>query len=137
MRSLARTTAPTLAIACVLLAGCGGSGDKGPHRVSLVTARKSAGHAKATAEAIAHHPAGVAIRTSVAPKQHVIVTWGLSCPRSASGKANGSGGTYTTIPPDTHELELPQRHIAFCAVRAQAQLVRKGRVKVAVLADDG
>jgi hypothetical protein len=137
VRSIARIVVPLLLVAGGLLAGCGGGGDTAPTRTTIAGARKTGSHAKATIEAIVRHPGTVAIRTSVAPKQHVLVTWGLSCPRTAHGKDNGSGGTYTATPPDVHTLTLPHRDIAFCAVRAEAQLVRKGRVKVAVLAGHG
>ena len=76
----------------------------------------------------------MAIRASAAPKQRVTVTWGLSCPKTDNGKDKGTGGTYVTRPPNVRPLELPHREIAFCAVRAEAQLARSGRVKVTLVA---
>ena len=63
-----------------------------------------------------------------------MVTWGLSCPQTDKGKVRGTGGTYTATPPNVRALELPKRTIAFCAVHAEAQLTRSGRVKVTLLA---
>jgi hypothetical protein len=62
------------------------------------------------------------------------VIWGLSCPKTAGGKSKGTGGDYVTTPPNVRPLRLPRRAIAFCAVRAEAQLSRRGRVRVTVLA---
>jgi hypothetical protein len=131
MRSI--STAALLVLAALLGGGCGGSGDA-PTRVTIDVARASGKHAKATAEGIADRPVAVAIRTSAAPKQRVTVVWGLSCPKSERGKSKGTGGTYVTIPPNVRALGLPRRTIAFCAVRAEAQLRGSGRVKVTLLA---
>lgn len=116
-----------------LVAGCRGAEDP-PTRVTLDVARDSGRKATATASAIATRPAAIAVRTSAAPKQRVTVTWGLSCPRTDKGRDRGTGGTYVTTPPDVRALELPERRIAFCAVRAEARLRRSGRVKVTLLA---
>ena len=64
------------------------------------------------------------------------VTWGLSCPKTAhDGKDKGTGGTYVTTPPQTSaRSSFPSATIAFCAVRAEAQLRGSGRVKVTLLA---
>ena len=128
-------TLPALALAVVagLLAGCGDS-DEPPTRVTIDVARASGKKAKATAEGIADNPAAIAVRASAAPKQRVTVTWGLSCPKTDRGKDKGIGGTYVATPPDIRPLELPKRAIAFCAVRAEVQLRRSGRVKVTLLA---
>ncbi len=126
-----------LAAAAALLGGCGGDGDDGgdvSKRQTIDVARAAGKRAKATAEGIADRPLAVAVRTSAAPKQRVTVTWGLSCPRTERGKDKGTGGTYVTTPPNVRPLELPQREIAFCAVRAEAQLSRRGRVRVTLLA---
>jgi hypothetical protein len=129
-----RLIAPgALALAAVLLAACGDAA-QAPTRVTIDVARASGKHAKATAEGIADRPAAIAVRASAAPKQRVTIDWGLSCPKSANGKAKGTGGTYVTTPPDIRPLELPKRAIAFCAVRAEAQLRGSGRVKVTLLA---
>ena len=122
-----------LAAGVALLTGCGDSGDE-PSRQTIDIGRASGKRAKATAEGIATSPLAVAVRTSAAPKQRVTVTWGLSCPKTACGKAKGRGGTYVTTPPNVRALELPRREIAFCAVHAEAQLKRKGRVRVTLLA---
>jgi hypothetical protein len=124
------------AIVIALLAGCGDDA-KPPTRVTIDVARASGKRATATAEGIADKPAAVAVRASAAPKQRVTITWGLSCPKSAAGKDKGTGGTYVTTPPSVRPLELPKRAIAFCAVRAEAQLRRSGRVKVTLLASPG
>jgi hypothetical protein len=121
-----------LAVA-VLAAGCGGS-DSGRKRSTIDTAHAAGKHAKATAEGIANSPAAVAVRASSAPKQRVTIVWGLSCPKTDKGKDKGTGGTYVTTPPNVRPLKLPQRAIAFCAVRAEAQLAGSGRVKVTLLA---
>jgi len=124
-------------IACIaLVAGCGGS-DEPTTRVTIDVARGAGKHAKATAEGIANAPAAVAVRASAAPKQRVTVTWGLSCPKTAGGKSKGAGGTYVTTPPNVRALKLPKREIAFCAVRAEAQLRGSGRVRVTLLASPG
>lgn len=130
MRSIA---AIALAVAAAVLAGCGDE-EKPPTRVTIDVARASGAQAKATAEGIADRPAAVAVRASAAPKQRVTVTWGLSCPRTERGRDRGTGGTYVTTPPDIRPLELPKREIAFCAVRAEAQLRGSGRVRVTLLA---
>jgi hypothetical protein len=125
-----------LALSLVLLAGCGDSEDA-PTRVTIDVGRASGKHAKATAEGIADRPAAIAIRASAAPKQRVTIAWGMSCPKSERGKAKGTGGTYATTPPNVRPLTLPKREIAFCAVRAEAQLSKSGRVKVTLLASPG
>ena len=125
-----------IAVAAALPAGCGGSGET-PTRVTIDLARASGKHAKATAEGIVDRPVAVAVRASAAPKQRVTVTWGLSCPATEGGKDKGTGGTYVTTPPNVRPLELPKRAIAFCAVRAEAQLKGTGRVKVTLLASPG
>ena len=122
-----------LIVAVGLLGGCGDS-DKPAPRMAIDVARASGKHAKANAEGIANRPAAIAVRASAAPKQRVIVTWGLSCPRTARGKSKGTGGTYVTTPPNVRALELPRREIAFCAVRAEVQLRDSGRVRVTILA---
>jgi hypothetical protein len=127
------TDIAALAAGVALLAGCGDSADK-PARQTIDVGRASGKHAKATAEGIADHPVAVAVRASGAPKQRVTVTWGLSCPRTARGKARGTGGTYVTTPPNVRALRLPRRAIAFCAVHAEAQLRGTGRVKVTLVA---
>lgn len=132
-----RTTSATASVLCLaLLAGCGDS-EQAPKRVTIDVARASGTHAKATAEGIADRPIAVAVRASAAPKQRVTVTWGLSCPRTDDGKDKGTGGTYVTSPPSVRALRLPKRAIAFCAVRAEAQLRGSGRVKVTLLASPG
>jgi hypothetical protein len=130
MRLIATTA---LALCAALLAGCGDS-EQAPTRVTIDVARASGKNAKATAEGIADRPAAIAVRASAAPKQRVTVTWGLSCPKAENGKDKGTGGTYVTTPPDIRPLELPKRAIAFCAVRAEAQLRGSGRVRVTLLA---
>ena len=132
-----RFSSATAFVLCLaLLAGCGDS-DGAPTRVTIDVARASGTHAKATAEGIADRPAAVAVRASAAPKQRVTVTWGLSCPKTDDGKDKGTGGTYVTTPPSVRALTLPKRAIAFCAVRAEAQLRGSGRVKVTLLASPG
>lgn len=133
MRFLAGTA---LALSVALLLGCGDDGAPST-RVTIDVARASGKHARATAEGIADKPAAVAVRASAAPRQRVTVTWGLSCPKTAGGKDNGTGGTYVTTPPNVRALTLPKRAIAFCAIRAEAQLSKSGRVKVTLLASPG
>ncbi len=127
------TSAAAFVLSVVLLAGCGDSAQP-PSRVTIDVGRASGKQARATAEGIADRPAAIAVRASAAPKQRVTVTWGLSCPRKDNGKDKGTGGTYVTTPPDVRALTLPKRAIAFCAVRAEAQLRGSGRVKVTLLA---
>ncbi len=122
-----------LAAGAALIAGCGDSDDE-PSRTTIDVARASGKRATATAEAIATRPLAVAVRTSAAPKQRVTVTWGLSCPKTAGGKAKATAGTYVTTPPNVRPLSLPRREIAFCAVHADARLTRSGRVRVTLLA---
>ncbi len=119
-----KSTAITASAVCIaMISGCGDS-DEPPSRVTIDVARGSGKQARATAEGIADRPAAIAVRASAAPKQRVTVTWGLSCPRRDNGKDKGTGGTYVTTPPNVRPLELPKREIAFCAVRAEAQLTR-------------
>lgn len=125
-----------LAAGAAVLAGCNDSG-KQRARQTIDSARTSGKHARAAAEGIARRPLAVAVRTSAAPKQRVIVSWGLSCPKTDGGKDKGTGGTYVTTPPNVRPLELPRREIAFCAVHAEAQLKGSGRVKVTLLASPG
>jgi hypothetical protein len=122
-------------LACLLLAACG-SHDHKPKTITVATARASGRHATATASGIANRPVAVAVRASAAPKQRVVVTWGLSCPQTDRGKDKGTGGTYVATPPNVRALRLPRRTIAFCAIRAEAQLRRSGRVKVTLLASE-
>ncbi|MCA1680113.1 MAG: hypothetical protein LC777_14760, partial [Actinobacteria bacterium] len=121
-----------------LLAACGRDDGAGaPKPVTVDGARKSGVRAKATAEAIVERPRSIAIRVSGAPKQRVDVSWAMSCPSTDTGKdLKPTGGTYTVTPPDVRFVRLPKRTIAFCAVNAQAQLTRSGRVRVAVLASE-
>ncbi len=123
----------------MFLASCGGddSDDDKPTRVTIDGPRKSGRHARSTAVARVDRPIAIAIRVSGAPKQRVDVSWGLSCPKTAGGTDRTSkGGGYTVTPPNVRALRLPKRKIAFCAVNAQAQLQRSGRVRVAVLASE-
>jgi len=127
-----------LLAATLLLAACGGDDDVAtPKSVKVDGARKTGDRAKATAEAIVERPLSIAIRVSAAPKQRVDVSWAMSCPKTDTGKdARPTGGTYTVTPPNFRRIALPKRTIAFCAVNAQAQLTRSGRVKVAVVASE-
>lgn len=139
-----RATLPTVLLATALLAvtpilaACGGddAGDK-PKTVTVDGARKTGSRAKATAEAIVERPLSIAIRVSAAPKQRVDVSWAMSCPKTDTGRdPKPTGGTYSATPPNVRRIKLPKRTIAFCAVNAQAQLRRSGRVRVAVLASE-
>jgi hypothetical protein len=123
-------------LACTLLAACGGDDEPRTERITVAVDRASGKRAKATANGIVQTPVAVAIRASAAPKQRVVVSWGLSCPKSdrKRDQVKGTGGTYTTTPPNVRALELPKRAIAFCAVNATAQLTRSGRIRVTVLA---
>lgn len=125
------------ASACLLLAGCG-SNDEEPalKRVTIDVDRKVGTKVRANAEGIINRPAAVAVRVSSAPRQRVVVSWGLSCPKSDGGKDKGTGGSYTTRAPNVRALRLPRREIAFCAVRGEARLTRKGRVKVTLLGSE-
>ncbi len=120
---------------CTPLTACGG--DSGatdtPPRATIDSARKTGRHAKAAVDGRVRDPAEILLRVSAAPKQRVTVSWGMSCPSTAGGKAKGSGRVYVTTPPDTRALALPKRTIAFCAVTAQARLSGKGRVKLALI----
>jgi hypothetical protein len=119
---------------CLALAACGGSGgDPAPKRETIDSARDTGRDARATVDGRVRDPAEILLRVSAAPKQRVTVSWGLSCPKSASGKAKGVGRVYVTTPPDTRPLALPKRAIAFCAVTAQASLSGKGRLKLALI----
>lgn len=135
-----RPISPLLALACALsLPACGADGEPAggapeTKRVEINGERTSGRRAKATAKGIVERPASIAIRVSAAPRQRVKVSWGLSCPKTATGEDDSSpGGTYTTTKAADRALPLPKRTIAFCAVRAQAQLTRSGRVKVAIV----
>ena len=124
---------------CLVATGCGGDEQSGreaaPKNVTIDLKRTTGDRAIASAEGIIRRPVAVAIRVSAAPKQRVVVTWGLSCPRTDDRKDvdAGIGGTYSTTPPNVRALRLPRREIAFCAVRGDARLTRKGRVKVTLL----
>lgn len=138
MRGHARGRAVAGVLAgALLLAACGAATKHhGPHRVTIGVARSTGKHASVTAEGIAQSPVAVTIRASAAPKQRVVVTWGLSCPKTAGGRSNGTGGTYVTRPPNVRPLDLPRRPSAFCAVHAQARLAHSGRVKVTLVASE-
>lgn len=133
-----RSPAPSAPLACLLacatLAGCGGSGGAAaPQRETLATARDSGRHAQATTQARLQRPAELLLRVSAAPKQRVTVSWGMSCPKTAGGRAKGTGDVYGAVPPSLRALRLPARPIAFCAISARARLSRSGRVKIAVI----
>ena len=128
--------------ACLLLAGCDGDGDgdgddtRPPKRVTIDVDRRVGTRVRANAKGILENPAAVAIRVSAAPRQRITVTWGLSCPKTDRGEARGTGGSYVVTPPNVRALRLPRRTIAFCAVRGEARLSRKGRVKVTLLGSE-
>jgi len=130
-----RRSAVLALLLCAPLAACGAdsSGNDAPKRATIDSARKTGRHAKAAVDGRVRNPAEILLRVSAAPKQRVTVSWGMSCPRTASGKAKGSGGVYVTTPPDTRALVLPKGTIAFCAVTAQARLSGKGRVRLALI----
>ena len=123
-----------LLLACAPLGACGDSGgEAAPKRETIDSARATGTHATASVDGRVRNPAEILLRVSAAPKQRVTVSWGMSCPKTSSGTAKGSGGVYAATPPDTRALTLPRRTIAFCAVTAQARLSGKGRVKLAVI----
>jgi len=130
-----RRSAAVCLLLCGSLAACGGDsgGDPVPKRGTIDSARKTGRDAKATVDGRVRDPAEILLRVSAAPKQPVTVSWGMSCPSTASGKAKGRGRVYVTTPPDTRALTLPKRTIAFCAVTAQARLSGRGRVKLALI----
>jgi hypothetical protein len=131
-RRAARSRSLAAVLLCGLLAGCGGTSETTPKQV-IDVAREHGRNAKANAEGIVVRPAAVAIRVSAAPSQRVVVTWGLSCPKTPHGRDKGIGGTYATIAPNVRALRLPRREIAFCAVHGEARLSRSGRVKTTLL----
>jgi len=134
-----RPLAVAALLLCLPIASCGGGGederDTPPRKVTIDVQRKVGNRVSASAEGIIKRPVAVAIRVSAAPKQRVVVTWGLSCPKTADRKDvdSGIGGTYSTTPPNVRALRLPRREIAFCAVRGDARLTRRGRVKITLL----
>jgi hypothetical protein len=146
-----RTIAVAAALACALpLAACGkdespGDGEATQAKpatqvkpVEINGERTSGRRAEATARGIVRRPQRISLRVSAAPTQRVDVSWGISCPKTAAGKDDKpKGGTYTTTTPNVHALRLPSREIAFCAVNAQAQLTRSGRIKIAILGGEG
>jgi hypothetical protein len=131
-RRATRSRSLAAVLFCGLLAGCGGTSETTPKQV-IDIAREHGRNAKANAEGIVVRPAAVAIRVSAAPSQRVVVTWGLSCPKTPHGRDKGIGGTYATIAPNVRALRLPRREIAFCAVHGEARLSRSGRVKTTLL----
>lgn len=140
-----RTIAVAAALACALpLASCGkdespGDGEAGQAKPVEINGERTSGRrAEATARGIVRRPQRISIRVSGAPTQRVDVSWGISCPKTAAGKDDKpKGGTYTTTTPNIRALRLPSRTIAFCAVNAQAQLTRSGRIKIAILGGEG
>lgn len=109
-----------------------------PQRVEINGERMSGRRADATASGIVRRPQAISIRVSATPTQRVNVSWGISCPKTADGKDDKPrGGTYTTSPSNVRTLRLPRREIAFCAVNAQAQLSRRGRIKIVILGRRG
>jgi hypothetical protein len=136
MRGMTRRRSAVLCLLlCAPLAACGGDsgGGDAPKRGTIDSARKTGRDARAAVDGRVRDPAEILLRVSAAPKQRVTVSWGMSCPKTASGKAKGTGHVYVTTPPDTRALTLPKRAIAFCAVTAQARLSGKGRVKLALI----
>ena len=101
--------------------------------MTIDVARKVGTKVRANADGIINRPAAVAVRVSAAPRQRVVVSWGLVCPKTKDGKAKATGGSYVTTAPNVRALRLPRREIAFCAVHGDARLTRKGRVKVTLL----
>ncbi len=119
---------------CAPIAACGGSGGQpAPKRETIDSARASGRHVKASVDGRVRDPAEVLLRVSAAPKQRVTVSFGVSCPKTASGTAKGRGNVYVVTPPDTRPVTLPGRTIAFCAVSAQASLSGKGRLRIALI----
>ncbi|MBA3748128.1 MAG: hypothetical protein H0W96_11655 [Solirubrobacterales bacterium] len=104
--------------------------------MTIAVERKGGTRARANAEGIINRPVAVAVRVSAAPRQRVVVSWGLACPKTDTGTDKGTGGSYTTTAPNVRALRLPRREIAFCAVRGEARLTRKGRVKVTLLGSE-
>lgn len=143
--SAMRSIAVAAALACALpLASCGKDDAptddpaKQSDRVEINSERTSGRRAEATARGIVSRPETISIRVSAGPTQRVNVSWGISCPKTAKGKDDKPrGGTYTTTPSNVRALRLPRREITFCAVNAQAQLSRSGRIKVAILGSQG
>ena len=105
-----RRSAVLCLLLCTSLAACGGDsgGGDAPQRGTIDSARKSGRDARAAVDGRVRDPAEILLRVSAAPKQRVTVSWGMSCPKSASGKAKGTGRVYVTTPPDTRALDAAQ-----------------------------
>lgn len=118
--------------ACVLLTACGGD-DKKPTTRAVDRARKVGDNVKAKAEAAIKKPEAVAVRVSAAPKQRVTVVWALSCTNGDGDGGKTTGGSYSTMTPNIHELKLPDGPRDVCQVEATTKLLT-GRVKTTLLA---
>ncbi|MDQ3675990.1 MAG: hypothetical protein M3401_04165 [Actinomycetota bacterium] len=119
--------------ACVLLTACGGSDDKKPTTRMVDRARASGDRIQAKAEAAVKKPEAVAIRVSAAPKQRVTVVWALSCTNGNGDKEKTTGGSYSVMTPNIHQLQVPDKPRAVCQVEATTKLLT-GRVKTTLLA---
>jgi len=118
--------------ACALLSACGGGKDKATTR-QVDRARAEGDRVQAKAEAAVKKPEALAIRVSAAPKQRVSVVWALSCANSDGNDEKTTGGTYSVMTPDIHELKLPDSPRDVCQVEATTKLLT-GRVKTTLLA---
>ncbi|MDQ3849478.1 MAG: hypothetical protein M3296_02525 [Actinomycetota bacterium] len=71
----------------------------------------------------------VGVRVSAAPKQEAAVSWTFAC--GAGSKTDS--GQYQVTPPNTRVIHLPVNNARTCNLSANAQLSKRGRVKVALL----
>lgn len=118
--------------ACAPLIACGGDDGKKAKPKMVDRARAVGDRVQAHAEAAVKQPEALAIRVSAAPKQRVTVVWALSCTKGGDDDKT-TGGSYATMTPNIHELDLPDEPRDVCQVEATTKLLT-GRVKTTLLA---
>jgi hypothetical protein len=134
--------AAALAVAVVLLCGCGSTG-KSHRATGVVVAKQTATgkHASATASTEAGRYGAFLARVLASPNQRVAGSWVIGCRgfNSLSHDAGDvKGKTPRTVPMQTTHAEAnqmaPGSGKARCTVVAVATLARAGRITVEVLA---
>lgn len=101
-----------------------------PALKTVAVKREEGDNAAVNVGALIRKPGKIYLRVSSAPKQEVTINWTLACGVGATAQ-----GDYDATPPDTRQLELPEKKPKTCVASASTQIDGKGRVKLAVMRD--